>query len=74
MGISLYPADGTDSATLIRNADSALYRTKESGRNNFCFTTRSLPSRRPRDWKSNLRFDTPSSTMPSHSAISQRSI
>jgi len=37
MGISHYPADGTDLNDLIRNADSAMYQAKQKGRNNFQF-------------------------------------
>jgi len=35
VGVSVYPSDGHDSETLVRNADSAMYRAKEQGRDNY---------------------------------------
>lgn len=37
IGIALFPEDGTDSFTLLKHADVALYRAKQAGRNNFQF-------------------------------------
>jgi diguanylate cyclase (GGDEF)-like protein/PAS domain S-box-containing protein len=35
LGISFYPKDGLDTATLIKNADRAMYQAKKAGRNGF---------------------------------------
>jgi diguanylate cyclase (GGDEF)-like protein/PAS domain S-box-containing protein len=37
IGIAIHPNDGTDAATLIANADAALYRAKQEGRGSFRF-------------------------------------
>ncbi|MEP7244955.1 MAG: diguanylate cyclase, partial [Gammaproteobacteria bacterium] len=42
IGVALFPNDGADAQTLLKHADSAMYRAKESGRNNYQFFTREL--------------------------------
>ena len=37
IGVAIYPDHGTDSVTLIKNADLAMYRSKDKGRNNYSF-------------------------------------
>lgn len=44
-GISLHPQDGPDVETLLKNADAAMYRAKEKGRNNFQFYTMEMNQR-----------------------------
>ena len=45
VGIALFPHDGGDAETLVRNADTALYRTKEQGRNSYQFYTGDMNAR-----------------------------
>jgi diguanylate cyclase (GGDEF)-like protein/PAS domain S-box-containing protein len=45
IGITLYPGDGTDMTALTRNADAAMYRAKELGRDNYQFFTAEITIR-----------------------------
>lgn len=38
IGIAVYPDDGTDSAKLLKVADSLMYRVKQQGKNQYCFS------------------------------------
>jgi diguanylate cyclase (GGDEF)-like protein len=50
IGISIYPKDGDDEQTLIKNADIAMYFAKEEGKNNYQFYSKDIQS------QSNKRF------------------
>lgn len=45
IGISLYPNDGDDVTTLMKNSDMAMYQAKELGKNNFQFYSKELNER-----------------------------
>jgi len=45
IGISVYPDDGTDYSTLLKNADTAMYKAKQSGRNNYQFFAAGMNAR-----------------------------
>ncbi|MFI4930416.1 MAG: EAL domain-containing protein [Burkholderiales bacterium] len=44
VGVSVYPGDGQDAATLMKNADMAMYSAKEEGKNNFQFFSTEIRS------------------------------
>jgi diguanylate cyclase (GGDEF)-like protein/PAS domain S-box-containing protein len=44
IGITLYPNDGRDAETLLKHADSAMYKAKELGRNNFQYFSAEMNS------------------------------
>jgi diguanylate cyclase (GGDEF)-like protein/PAS domain S-box-containing protein len=45
IGISVYPEDGLDAETLIKNADTAMYQAKENGRQSYQFFKSSMNER-----------------------------
>lgn len=42
VGVTVFPDDGQDLEVLLRNADTAMYRAKEGGRNDFRFFTQEM--------------------------------
>ena len=45
IGISVYPSDGDTPDTLLRNADAAMYKAKNEGRNSYNFYTQDMTER-----------------------------
>lgn len=45
IGIAIYPTDGYSSERLVQNADMAMYRAKEAGKNRFALYTKDLNDR-----------------------------
>jgi diguanylate cyclase (GGDEF)-like protein/PAS domain S-box-containing protein len=45
VGITLFPADSEEAGALIMNADTAMYRAKEQGRNTYQYFTREMNER-----------------------------
>jgi len=45
IGISVYPKDGQDATTLLKNADAAMYMAKSEGRNGYHFYSKELTVR-----------------------------
>jgi diguanylate cyclase (GGDEF)-like protein len=45
IGISVYPADAVEPEALLANADAAMYRAKEQGRNHYEYFTREMNER-----------------------------
>ncbi|MCL1139420.1 putative bifunctional diguanylate cyclase/phosphodiesterase [Shewanella pneumatophori] len=65
IGMSMYPKDGNNAATLLKRADTALYRVKDMGRNGFGFYDSSMNLDVERNLMLNMRL---------HQAIQQGDI
>jgi diguanylate cyclase (GGDEF)-like protein/PAS domain S-box-containing protein len=49
IGISIYPDNGSEADTLLRNADASMYSAKEAGRSQYQFYSRDVPLAPPSD-------------------------
>ncbi|ABZ78276.1 diguanylate cyclase/phosphodiesterase [Shewanella halifaxensis HAW-EB4] len=56
IGMSIYPKDGRNAATLLKRADTALYKVKDLGRNGFSFYDESMNLDVQRNFALNVRL------------------
>jgi diguanylate cyclase (GGDEF)-like protein len=56
MGISMFPNDGADAETLLRNADAAMYRVKQRGGDNFEMYTPALDAHAREEMENEVRL------------------
>lgn len=64
IGIALFPDDGTDAATLIRSADTAMYSCKRRGGSNFQFYSDAIRTRSPTSPSRETRHESSSAEQP----------
>jgi diguanylate cyclase (GGDEF)-like protein/PAS domain S-box-containing protein len=51
VGISIYPDDGNDTTTLLKNADTAMYMAKREGRNGYHYFTQAMAEKEESRYK-----------------------
>ena len=56
IGIALYPCDGEEIDSLVRNADAAMYGAKKTGRGSYCFFDQSLNRISPQQFELEQRI------------------
>jgi diguanylate cyclase (GGDEF)-like protein/PAS domain S-box-containing protein len=68
IGISIFPEDGCDAETLLRNADTAMYSAKAKGRNNYQYYSQEMNSSSLRrlEREAALRFALPRAELELH--------
>jgi diguanylate cyclase (GGDEF)-like protein/PAS domain S-box-containing protein len=58
VGIAVYPHDGQDSTTLLKNADTAMYMAKREGRNGFYYFTQAMAQKEENRFKLEIDLHT----------------
>ena len=58
VGIAIYPEDGRDSTTLLKNADAAMYMAKREGRNGFHYFTQAMAEKEESRFKLEIDLHT----------------
>ncbi|MEW8626702.1 MAG: EAL domain-containing protein [Candidatus Thiodiazotropha sp.] len=58
IGIAIYPDDGKDTTTLLKNADSAMYMAKREGRNGYHYFTKAMAKKEENRFKLEIDLHT----------------